>query len=117
MLKLNINENTGRARLGGQFFVEVFVLISFKYQVLRTDGVLRLVLNAALFKGMDFSLGADPRYVKFGLVEDKKIVLYTLRVSLPSSRVLIPNVDTRIVFNCKARRRSFSTCQISYIRT
>ncbi|KAF8517939.1 hypothetical protein BU17DRAFT_91366 [Hysterangium stoloniferum] len=61
-LKLNVNIKTGRARL-----------------LLRNDGVLRLVLNTSLFKGMDFGLGQDPRYVKFGLIVDKKIVLHTLR--------------------------------------
>lgn len=49
--------------------------------VLRTDGVLRLVLNTNLFKGMNFEIAQDPRYVKFGLIVDKKVVLHTLRVS------------------------------------
>ncbi|KAF8579940.1 hypothetical protein K439DRAFT_1663031 [Ramaria rubella] len=62
-LKLNVHKKTGRARM-----------------VLRTDGVLRLVLNTSLFKGMNFAIAQDPRYVKFGLIVDKKIQLHTLRL-------------------------------------
>ncbi|KIJ55473.1 hypothetical protein M422DRAFT_220165 [Sphaerobolus stellatus SS14] len=53
VLKLNTHKDTGRARL-----------------VLRTDGVLRLVLNTFLFAGMDFQLGQDPRYVRFVIFEE-----------------------------------------------
>ncbi|KAF8506467.1 hypothetical protein JB92DRAFT_3122067 [Gautieria morchelliformis] len=63
MLKLNVNKKTGRPRL-----------------VLRTDGVLRLVLNTSLFKGMNFEIAQDPRYIKFGLIVDKRVVLHTLRL-------------------------------------
>ena len=29
---------------------------------------------------MNFEIAQDPRYVKFGLIVDKKVVLHTLRV-------------------------------------
>ena len=50
------------------------------HTVLRTDGVLRLVLNANLFRGMNFEIAQDPRYVKFGIIVNGKVVLHTLRV-------------------------------------
>jgi len=63
--------------------VSIYIDADTLYTVLRTDGVLRLVLNTNLFKGMDFEIAQDPRYVKFGLIQDKKVVLHALRVGQP----------------------------------
>lgn len=80
-LKLNVNKKTGRdARLGLYTRFYLRTCAHFPCSVLRTDGVLRLVLNTNLFTGMNFEIAQDPRYVKFGIIQDKKVALHTLRV-------------------------------------
>ncbi|KAG8873348.1 hypothetical protein FRB97_006814 [Tulasnella sp. 331] len=48
--------------------------------VMRAEAVHRLILNAALFRGMAVSTGPDPKYVKLTSLEDGKPVHYAIRV-------------------------------------
>jgi len=47
---------------------------------MRADAVHRLILNAALFRGMAVSTGQDPKYVKLTSLEEGKPVHYAIKV-------------------------------------
>ncbi|KAG9013270.1 hypothetical protein FRB93_000793 [Tulasnella sp. JGI-2019a] len=49
--------------------------------VMRADAVHRVILNAALFRGMSVSTGADPKYVRMTSLEEGKPVHYAIRVA------------------------------------
>jgi len=48
---------------------------------MRKDAVFTLLLNVQLFPGMRCNLAQDPRYVRFGVIENGKAMTYNVRVS------------------------------------
>lgn len=82
LLKLNVRKSDGRgARLGkSSAFFSCWHLAEDR-TVMRKEAVFALLLNVPLFKGMRCSLAADPRYVRFSVIESGTTVHYNLRVS------------------------------------
>ena len=48
---------------------------------MRKEAVYTVLLNVLLFKGMRCSITADPRYIRFSVLEDGVATHYNLRVS------------------------------------
>lgn len=62
---------------------------------MRKEAVYAVILNVPLFEGMKCSVAADPRFIRFSVIEEGKTTHYNLRVrlfsfllffSFPSSR-------------------------------
>lgn len=63
---------------------------------MRAEGVLRLILNVALFSGMKVELAQD-KFVRFVAVEEGALVHFALRVSNPAAaHALYQAIKTRI---------------------
>ncbi|KAK0523561.1 hypothetical protein OC842_006109 [Tilletia horrida] len=64
--------------------------------VMRTDGVLRLILNVVLFTGMSVEL-AQEKFVRFSAFEEGKLVHFTVRVPQPKiAEELFDTIQSRI---------------------
>ena len=48
---------------------------------MRKEAVYTVLLNVLLFKGMRCAIAADPRYIRFSVLEDGVATHYNLRVS------------------------------------
>lgn len=48
--------------------------------VMRKEAVYAVILNVPLFKGMVCFIAADPRFLRFSVIEDGKTTHYNLRV-------------------------------------
>ena len=47
---------------------------------MRKEAVYAVILNVALFRGMRVAIAADPRYLRFSVIEDGATMHYNLRV-------------------------------------
>ncbi|KAL9933704.1 hypothetical protein V8E36_007362 [Tilletia maclaganii] len=76
--------------------------------VMRTEGVLRLILNVVLFSGMSIELASE-RFVRFSAFEDDKLVHLAVRIPQPKiAEDLVETVRNRIPASTPSFRASAS---------